>query len=376
MPKIAIISDDYVWACGTGKYLNNVMNVLGDDCVGFRLVGTKKTVTNGRVTNIHPSLLEQNLQGVDQIWFSAMQNKNWEQVSEVLINHPARKLAIHNVEIIANSYMKCNKMYESDIKFDMMLVHRQAMARIFSEKFKSCRDIPWLQATICLTPEEESIYESISWEDKQRTVVSPNRWSSCKRSTQAFLTLAEAQKCGANVEMWGVKDKAYEMSQFHMLRSNEFIKEKWDNFVSTGAVKGSYDSAQRTEFLRRSLLSLDFMIIPGSISAANKFYTEDAHPQFVSLESVVHRSIPVMAEDTIGSQLSEGYYIVPVPTNKVKDFEQSPQKLGKWLADTVSNMTKEEWERRTEHNWNVLKRLNSWEKFSDTVTECRNLLMK
>lgn len=374
MPKIAIISDERVWACGTGRYLKNLMTVLGDDCVGLRLHGSKKVKTDGKILNIHPSMLAEHIRDADQLWLPAIQNKFWDEVGELIMGHPAPKMAIHNMEIAANKYMKCNKMYESAIKFDLMLVHRQAMARIFSDKFVSCRDVPILQAPICLSPEEEGIYETVKWEEKERLVVSPSRWSSCKRSNQAFLSMSAAQKLGAKVEMWGVKSKGLEMSQFHMIESNPVIKSTWEDFVSCGGVMGPYGPEERNSFLRRSLLSIDFMVIPGSISANNKFYTEPAHPQFVSLESVAHRSIPVMAADTVGDQLAEGYYIIPVPSNKAKDFVNAPQEIGKWIADKLANMTEKEWEEKTAHNWQVLQEHNSWNSFSNTIKECQNRL--
>ena len=374
MPKIAIISDERVWACGTGRYLKNLMTVLGDDCVGLRLHGSKKVRKDGEILNIHPSMLAEHIKDADQLWLPAIQNKFWEEVGELIISHPAPKMAIHNMEIAANSYMKCNKMYESDIKFDLMLVHRQAMGRIFSDKFKSCRDVPTVQAPICLSPDEEGIYETVKWEDKERLVVSPSRWSSCKRSNQAFMSMSAAQKLGAKVEMWGVKSKGLEMSQFHMIESNPKIKAVWEEFVANGGVRGPYGAEERTAFLRRAVMSIDFMVIPGSISATNKFYTESAHPQFVTLESVAHRSIPIMADDTIGQQLAQGYYIISVPSNKAKDFEKAPQEIGKWIADKLSSMTKEEWEEKTAHNWQVLQEHNSWNSFSNTIKECQRRL--
>lgn len=372
MPKIAIVSDERVWACGTGRYLKNLMTVIGDECVGLRLHGSKKTIKDGEILNIHPSLLKEHIEDADQLWLPAIQNKYWAEVGSLVINHPAPKMAIHNMEIAANSYMKCNKMYESDIKFELMLVHRIAMANIFSEKFKSCKGVPVVQAPICLSPEEESIYESVKWEDKERLVVSPNRWSSCKRSNQAFLSLANAQDRGAKVEMWGVKSKGLEMSQFHMIESNSYIKSVWESFVATGAVKGQYDAEGRSNFLRRAILSLDFMVIPGKLAESNKFYTESAHPQFVSLESVAHRSIPVMAEDTIGQQMKDGYFIIPVSSNKSKDFQNSPAEIGKFLAEKISSITEEEWDRMTSHNWNVLQAHNSWACFSKSIKECQS----
>ena len=111
MSKIAIISDERVWACGTGRYLKNLMSVLGDECIGLRLHGRKKALPDGKILNIHPSILAEHIADADQLWLPAIQNKYWEQVSELIIDHPAPKLAIHNMEIAANSCMKCNKMY-------------------------------------------------------------------------------------------------------------------------------------------------------------------------------------------------------------------------------------------------------------------------
>ena len=174
--------------------------------------------------------------------------------------------------------------------------------------------------------------------------------------------------------MWGVKSKGLEMSQFHMIESNPKIKAVWEEFVANGGVRGPYGAEERTAFLRRAVMSIDFMVIPGSISATNKFYTESAHPQFVTLESVAHRSIPIMADDTIGQQLAQGYYIISVPSNKAKDFEKAPQEIGKWIADKLSSMTKEEWEEKTAHNWQVLQEHNSWNSFSNTIKECQRRL--
>jgi hypothetical protein len=322
-------------------------------------------------------MLAEHIADADQLWLPAIQNKFWEQVSELIISHPAPKMAIHNMEIAANAYMKCNKMYESKIRFDLMLVHRQAMANIFSGKFASCKNVPYVQAPICLTLEEEAIYETVKWEDKvsQRLVVSPNRWSSCKRSNQAFMSMSHAKKLGANVEMWGVKSKGLEMSQFHMIKSNPKIEAVWDEFVASGCVMGPYNETQRNAILRRAMLSIDFMTIPGKIDAANKFYAEPAHPQFVTLESVMHRSIPVMAEDTIGQQLAGGYYIIKVPSNKVKDFEKASQQIGEWIAQKLGSITEAEWEEKTSHNWKVLQQQNNWHTFSTNIKECQRRLL-
>lgn len=372
MSKIAIISDERVWACGTGRYLKILMDVLGDDCIGLRLHSSRKKKLDGRILNIHPDELQAHIADVEQLWLPAIQNKFWQQVGNSIIAHPTRKMAIHNMEIAANKYMKCNQMYESDIHFDLQLVHRQAMADIFSAKFDSCHNVPSVQAHICLPKEEEEAYSTVCWEDKQRLMISANRWSSCKRSNQAFLALASAQASDSRVEMWGVKSKGLEMSQFHMLEANPDIRKLWNEFVESRAVMGTYDSVIRSDFLRRAMMSLDFMIIPGNVGPGKNFYAEHAHPQFVTLEAVAHRVIPVMAKDTVASHFSKGYFLVDVPPNRKTDPRVGSAALGKWLAEKLKCISRDEWEAKTTYNWDILQEHNSWHRFAATIEECRS----
>ena len=371
MPKIAIICDERTWAMGTGRYLKNVMDVLGDECIGLRLHSSKKTRIDGKITNIHPSLLQEYIADAEQLWLPAIQNKCWEQISKVVIGHSARKLVIHNLEAFAHRYMKCNLMYESDIRFDLQLVHRRAMANIFSAKFMSCRGVPHVQAPICLSEAEEQVYDTMSWEDKQQLIISASRWSSGKRSTQAFLTLAAAQAVGARVEMWGVKSKGLEMSQFHMLEAKPHIRKLWDEFVNSQAVMGTYDSVSRDKFLREAVMSLDFFIIPGNLGPDNNFYVEQAHPQFITLEAVAYRAIPVMAKDTVASHFSKGYFLVDVPPNRKTDPCVRSAATGKWLSEKLRCLSREEWEEKTANNWKLLQEYNSRSIFSSAVEECK-----
>lgn len=371
-PKVALVSDEKTWGCGGGKYYEHVLRILGDEGIGLRLRHSKKTEISGRVKNIHTSLLESELEGVEQIWFGAVKNEYWKEISDVVLKHPSKKLAIHNMENMASRYMKSSHIYESEIKWDLQLIQREAMRKIFQDAWPTLNKVDCVLGHATLEPEELSVYDTITYEEKLPLVVAPSRWSSYKRSTQTVISLWSAFNEGVKSEMWGVKSIGLDMSQFHMLNAEPEFKKIWDDFVEKECVKGKYEQHEKANFLRRALLDIDFTTISGK----NRVYVEDAHPQFVNLEAVAYRSIPVVCSDAFDDKLDKGYYRIDVPRNGADNLIEGSIATGKEMARLIKSMTKDEWEHKTSYNMEVLKRSNSWEGLTAAVEECKERLSK
>ena len=370
MPKIAIVSDEATWACGGGKYYDFVLDILGEDAVGLRLRSKKKVEQVGRLKNIPHSVLRSELEGVEQIWLGAVKNSDWELVSDVILNHPAKKLAMHNLENMINKSLKRNKMYEADIKWSLQLVHRDEMSRALPERYKSFVGVPHIMAHIALEPFELPVYDTIKFEDKEPVVLAASRWSSYKRSTQTLVSLWAASKEGVVAEMWGVKPDSLDMSQYHMLNANPELKKIWDEFVADGHVKGQYTKDQKHTFLKRAMLDIDFTTVCGK----NRIYAELAHAQYVGLEAVQYRAIPVVSADAYADMLDPGYYRLAVPTNGAPDTIETSTQIGKELAKIIKNMSKDEWEHKTGFNYEVMMKNNSWDGFVKSILECKTIL--
>jgi len=372
MKKIALVSDERQWGLGGGKYYSHVLKILGDDAVGLRLRKSKKTEIDGQIKNIHFSLLEKELEGIEQIWFGAVRNEFWQEISDVVLKHPSKKMVIHNMEAMCMRYMRSNLIYEAPIKWDLQLIQREAMRKIFQDAWPSLSKVDCVLGHATLEPEETSVFDTITYEEKLPLVLAPSRWSSYKRSTQTVIALWSALKEGVQSEMWGVKSIGLDMSQFHMLNAEPEFKKIWDEFVELGGVMGKYEQADKVNFLRHCLLDVDFTTISGK----KRVYVEDAHPQFVNLEAVAYRAIPVVCKDAFDDKLDKGYYRIEVPINGSDDLINGSIATGKEMARIIKNMTKNEWEHKTSYNMEVLKRANSWQGLTDAVNECKTRLEK
>ena len=371
--KILLISDEKTWGLGGGKYYEHVLRVLGDECRGLRLRHSKKTEVVGLVNNIHTSLLEAELHdGIEQIWIGAVKNEYWKIVGDLIVKHPAKKLAIHNMENMAMRYMKSSLVYESDINWSLQLIQREAMRDIFQAAWPSLSKVDCVLGHATLEPEELAVFDTITYEEKLPLVIAPSRWSSYKRSTQTVISLWSALKEGVSAEMWGVKSIGLDMSQFHMLNAEPEFKKIWEEFVEMGGVKGKYEQADKANFLRTCLLDIDFTTISGK----KRVYVEDAHPQFVNLEAVAYRAIPVVCADAFDDKLDKGYYRIEVPQNGSDNLIDGSVATGKEIAKLIKNMTKDEWEHKTSYNLEVLKKSNSWEGLTAAVNECKERLSK
>lgn len=369
-PKIAIVSDEVSWGCGGGKYYDFVLKILGDDAIGLRLRSKKKIEQVGRLKNIPHSALKSELEGVEQIWFGAIRNPDWDLVAEDVIKHPAKKLAMHNLENMVNKSMKRNRLYEADMKWDLQLVARDEMSRVFPAHFKVFAGVPSIMGHAALEPEDLPVYDTIKYEDKEPVVLAASRWSSYKRSTQTFISLWSAANEGVVSEMWGVKADSLDMSQYHMLNAKPELKRVWDDLVARGCVKGQYTQDQKHTFLKRAMLDIDFTTVSGK----GKVYKELAHAQFVGLEAVQYRAIPVVCEDAYDDMLDQGYYRLKVPVNNASDTLEASIETGKELARIIKNMSKGEWEHKTAYNFEIMKQNNSWEGLVAAVNECKNTL--
>ena len=369
-PKIAILSDEVSWGCGGGKYYDHVLKILGDDAVGLRLRTKKKVEQLGSLKNIPHAKLKEELEGIEQIWFGAIRNPDWDLISDVIVNHPAKKLAIHNLENMVTKAMKRNKLYEAEVKWDLQLIQRDEMRRVFPAHFKSFVGVPCVMGHATLEPEDFLVYDTIKYEDKEPMVVAASRWSSYKRSTQTFISLWAAANEGVTAEMWGVKADSLDMSQYHMLNAKPELKKVWDELVAKGCVKGQYTQDQKHTFLKRALLDIDFTTVSGK----GKVYQELAHAQFVGLEAVQYRAIPIVCEDAYDDKLDPGYFRLKVPVNNAPDTLEASIQTGKELARLIKTVSKDEWEHKTAFNFEIMKKYNSWECLVEAVNECKTIL--